>query len=77
MLTPHNPLNIAAVPMGIKELIFPFAWDLLEGDIFIIEYIIYFHPAGFNLQKPDPSQVSGRRTFVLHQEKASKPSTQD
>lgn len=42
MLTPHYPLNLVAVPMGVTELKFPGAWDLLEGDIFIIEHIIYF-----------------------------------
>lgn len=78
MLTPHNPLNIIAVPMGVKELIFPVARDLLEGDIFTIEHIIHLHQVGCNLQTlPDPSQVNGRSTLVQQREKTSEPTTQD
>lgn len=50
MLTPHNPLKVIALTMGVKESIFPIAWGLLEGDIFIPEHVIHFHQVGFDLQ---------------------------
>lgn len=50
MLTPHNPLKVIDLTMGVKESIFPIAWGLLEGDIFIPEHVIHFHQVGFDLQ---------------------------
>lgn len=50
MLTPHNPLKVIALTMGVKESIFPISWGLLKGDIFLLEHIIHFHQVGYDLQ---------------------------
>ena len=81
MLTPHNPLKVIALTMGVKESIFPIGWGLLEGDIFILfiyySYIIHFHQVCFNLQMlTDLAQANGRSAFVQQQEKTLEPTIQ-